>query len=297
MGLSLDVKKNTPLKYTSMASHCSSVNSLSHSNSNLKLGEIKPTLQKSKSMKLQISCTPLPISSETTDRSRNGENKWTDDTARSMPVTDEKAPLNKPQKAIPQKKEQKAKSAVSRNANQKQFNSTQKNVKSGAKEIATKTMRPMEKSKAKEIKTNVNSIEIGKIMSKACEQINQKYFTPAIGTLRKILKLNPKSSEAYCQIGYCYNELKNYPQALVSFDQSIALKDSPFTHYFKGITYFKIKEYSQSIASFDKAIILKSDDADYFFSRADSKKKLKLYEEAIEDYTYAYMLDYQLVKV
>ena len=249
-------------------------------------------------MKLQISCTPLPISSETTDRSRNNENKGADDTARSMPISEQKEPIKIMQaKPNPHKMDQKPKAAVSRNAYQKQFNSSQKNMKGGVKEAATKTMRPKEKPKSKDIKASGVSIEIGKIMSKACEQINQKSFMPAINSLRKILKLNPKSSEAYCQIGYCYNELKNYPQALASFDQSIALKDSPFTHYFKGITYFKVKDYAQSVASFDRAINLKSDDADYFFSRADSKKKLKLYEQAIEDYTYAYVLDYQLVKV
>ena len=151
--------------------------------------------------------------------------------------------------------------------------------------------------KPKKITQKSNKTEENKVMSKACELINQKSYNNAILILKKVLQINPKSSEAYCQIGYCYNELKNYTRALSSFAQSLSIKENPYSFYFKGITYFNMKLFQESIDSFNNAINLKSDDADYFFSRAECKKKYKQYEQAIEDYATAFTLDNLLVKV
>jgi tetratricopeptide (TPR) repeat protein len=67
-------------------------------------------------------------------------------------------------------------------------------------------------------------------------QLQSRMYDKAILTSQQIEKINPKDVGASLALGYAYNGLKNYNQAITSIDNAIAINNDKDYYIFRAIT-------------------------------------------------------------
>jgi tetratricopeptide (TPR) repeat protein len=110
-------------------------------------------------------------------------------------------------------------------------------------------------------------------------------------------KTPDRASQLYGFIGFCQLKLKRYDQSLKS--DSIALELNPnnaFAEANAGWVYLPTKRYEKAVEAFTKALVLSRTNnrkviAEMVAGRADAKRMLKKYLDAINDYSQAIKLD------
>src|SRR5262249_58996193 len=92
-------------------------------------------------------------------------------------------------------------------------------------------------------------------------------------------------AEALCSRGAALQGLERLDEALVSYDQAIALK-SDFADAFcnRGAALHKMKRLDEALASYDQAIALKPDYADGYRNRALARLLMGRYREGWTDH-------------
>jgi tetratricopeptide (TPR) repeat protein len=119
-------------------------------------------------------------------------------------------------------------------------------------------------------------------------------YKEAVDAFRKAVNLKPTYPEAWHQLGWCYNELDLYTEALDALKKEAknGAVDKAANWLEIGYAYKGLKEYDEAISYFDKAI---AEDAEYALphkERGYAYYKKEDYENALNDFViYASLKD------
>ena len=117
-----------------------------------------------------------------------------------------------------------------------------------------------------------------------------KDYLRAIESDKKSVSIKP-SSDAYNELGLSYLALKQYPNAVLAFQQAIQLEATdPILHYNLAKTYLEMGQYEKSGSSAREALRLKPDDAEAVNLLGVAHGRLKEYVEAITEFQRAIRL-------
>ena len=121
---------------------------------------------------------------------------------------------------------------------------------------------------------------------------NLKQYDDAIASYQKAIALDPDDTTAYYNIGITYQALKRYDDAIASYQKAIVLDpDYAMAYNNLGNTYKALKQYDDAIASYQKAIALDPDYAMAYNNLGNTYSDLKQYDDAIASYQKAIALD------
>lgn len=137
----------------------------------------------------------------------------------------------------------------------KEIDLYQKRLTLSIQEILQKSISETEKSKElKEEKEFVNEMIAAQYHRRAECYEELKNYNQAISNYTQAMKFDPKDPYSYLNRGHCYEELKNYEQAISDYTQAIKLdpKD-PDAYYYRGDCYEKLGQYEKAGQDFAKA--------------------------------------------
>ena len=118
-----------------------------------------------------------------------------------------------------------------------------------------------------------------------------KQYEDALVSYDKAIALKPDYAEAYYNRGNTLNDLKRYKEALASYDKAVALKANYIeAHNNRGTMLKNQKCHEDALVSYDKAIALRPDLAEAHYNRGNVLNELKRPEEALVSYDKAIAL-------
>jgi|GEM_PF-209395 len=110
----------------------------------------------------------------------------------------------------------------------------------------------------------------------------------AIEVYRELLLQDGSNTKALSELGNCYEESGNYPEALIAFDRAITISaDCSDAWFGKGLVYFRQKKYRASITSFRKAVGFQKANSDYWFMLGEAYARSRKLDQAIHAYSKA----------
>ena len=119
----------------------------------------------------------------------------------------------------------------------------------------------------------------------------------AIEFLKKAIDLNPEFSEAYYNLGICYEQLGDHKDAIEMFKKTIELSpDSANAYYALGYAYYQKRKYKQAIDAFENTVRLKPNNAFAFRKLGSAYVKVGKKDKAREQYQVLKQLDNQLAE-
>lgn len=119
-------------------------------------------------------------------------------------------------------------------------------------------------------------------------------FAKARECFQQVLMFNPGYKQAYYQLGMSYGYEDRYDVALTYMDKALALSDDYLTALnWKALILFELKRYEEAIQTYSKAIMLDPRNDDLYIRRASAKIELKQFDSAINDLDFALELNPQ----
>ena len=110
------------------------------------------------------------------------------------------------------------------------------------------------------IELNGRQYSIQEAAERANQSLNEGHLQTAIDIDDLVVAKDPSYVQVYNNRGGALHTLKRYEDALVSFEQAIAIRsDYALLHYNRGHVLQALKRYDDALASYDKAIILNPD--------------------------------------
>lgn len=109
---------------------------------------------------------------------------------------------------------------------------------------------------------NPNNIELlllkaDVLLAKGSSQfLEEEYALKAQKILNEVLKLDPENVKAYRLMGYSYEIQNLFEQALVNYDKSLAIKETPDAYNWKGHTYDLMGDIFKAEEFYKKAVEL-----------------------------------------
>lgn len=117
-------------------------------------------------------------------------------------------------------------------------------------------------------------------------------FNMSVGDCTKVLEINPEYFAAYDERGFCYFLLKDYGRAMDDYSKLLEIRITDEWYYFRGVSKSKLKMYPEAIKDFTEVIKLgKSERPEVIFKRGYCYLKSEKYDEAINDLLKAVKLD------
>lgn len=114
----------------------------------------------------------------------------------------------------------------------------------------------------------------------------------AARSIRRALLINPKSAEAYANLGAVLRAANRLEEAVASYDQAVALDPNFANAYFnRGNALQSLGRLVQALESYDRAIALKPDHARAFCNRGTARTLLRQLEASLADFDVAIKLD------
>ena len=102
--------------------------------------------------------------------------------------------------------------------------------------------------------------------------------------LKHAIKLDPKDSCAYDQLGRLYYDQEDYAKAIETFNEKVKIKPNAVTYHFLGnSTYFSGK-FEESLVFYEKAASLNPTYPDFYSDYARAFNRLNRHKEALEVY-------------
>jgi tetratricopeptide (TPR) repeat protein len=121
------------------------------------------------------------------------------------------------------------------------------------------------------------------IEKKAIELFNNKKFKDSLNLFGILLKDNPNSLQVNLLSSYCCIEMKLYEKALIFLDTIIkSNKKMPEVFYHKGICHGNLRQYGEAIISYEMAITLKKDYIEPYIQLGQLLKQISKLDEAIK---------------
>ena len=117
--------------------------------------------------------------------------------------------------------------------------------------------------------------EIDDLFNKSKEFRDNKDYNSAIDILNKIIDLEPANQKAYVELGHAQGNLKQYDDALNSFERALAILENSDALTGQGLVYYYMDNLEDAITSFTKALDYNHEDtqAAYYLSRCYYKKQ------------------------
>ena len=142
------------------------------------------------------------------------------------------------------------------------------------------------------IHNNIAKAGSDPVLDFAKQQIEQKFYLPAISTLNTFLVNNPKDRDALYWKAYCFYKIDNYLAAEENY--TIVLKIDP--KYGAAYTdmanmYVKQKKYNEALPYFNAAIKMNDSLTDLFNSRGMCYYYADKFEMAIKDFKRVIKMD------
>jgi tetratricopeptide (TPR) repeat protein len=120
------------------------------------------------------------------------------------------------------------------------------------------------------------------------KRLEQKTVSPKAGELedaQEKVRQNPNDAFAHHRLGFTYNSLHRYQEAIAPLKEAIRLEsDNALTHSNLGFSYNNLGRYQEAIASYKEAIRINPDDADVHYYIGETYEKLGRNNEAIAEY-------------
>ncbi|HZX11537.1 MAG TPA: tetratricopeptide repeat protein [Acidobacteriota bacterium] len=105
----------------------------------------------------------------------------------------------------------------------------------------------------------------------------------AIESAKKLIELQPKSADAYYNVGYMYVKQEQYQEAIPIFKKAIELNpDLEYAYQNLAVCYSKINQYSNSIQILNQLVDRYPNNADAWLSIAVNYLKMKQWRSAID---------------
>jgi tetratricopeptide (TPR) repeat protein len=121
--------------------------------------------------------------------------------------------------------------------------------------------------------------------------LKQKKYTESLEICQIILEKNNLNVEALVNLGDVLVGLKQYEQAIISFDKAISIKpDFAEAWSNRGNVLLELKKNEQALKSHNNAITIKPDYAEAWTFRGNALLELELYKEALESYSQSIIL-------
>lgn len=130
------------------------------------------------------------------------------------------------------------------------------------------------------------------VLDFAKEQIDQKFYQPAISTLNSFLETNKNDTGALYWKGYCYYKLKNYQAAKENY--ALVLKINPRNfpaNADMAAIHVLEKKFEEALPYFNKAIAVNDSDINLYNSRGMCYYYSDRFELAIKDFKKVLQLD------
>jgi predicted O-linked N-acetylglucosamine transferase (SPINDLY family) len=122
------------------------------------------------------------------------------------------------------------------------------------------------------------------------------YTDLAVEQLKRSLVLDEANPFAHYNLGMVYQALRNFGEAIVSYDKALALNpDFIDAHNNRGNALKDLGRYEESLLSYEKALALKPDYFLVYSNRGNVLIELDRLEEALEDFTRALSLNPRFV--
>lgn len=100
----------------------------------------------------------------------------------------------------------------------------------------------------------------------------------------ELTSVAPEDPSGYFYLGFAYDELGNYDQAVKAYDKAIELGPNDQSAYLnRGNSYGELGEHERAIEDYDKAIEIKSDFALAYLNRAETWLEIEAYKQAYDD--------------
>lgn len=102
------------------------------------------------------------------------------------------------------------------------------------------------------------------------------------------VKSEPEDAGAWYSIGYAYNELNRYDDALVAIRQSLRTNsENDDTWHSLGFAYFRLERYDDAVEAYRQAVRINPDDFQIWADLGRTYTKLKRYDDAVNAYAQA----------
>lgn len=111
-------------------------------------------------------------------------------------------------------------------------------------------------------------------------------YKEAVAAFKKTVALQPSYNEAWHQLGWCYNELEQYNDAINALkkEELNNPKDKASTYFEMGYAYEGLKKYDEAIPRFSNAINLDDEYGLAYKERGNCYFKKKEYQKALDDF-------------
>lgn len=134
------------------------------------------------------------------------------------------------------------------------------------------------------------------IYNLGCSYLNSRprNFAKARECFQRVLTINPAYKQAYYQLGMSYGYEDRYDVALTYMDKAIALSEDYLTaRNWKALVLFEMKRYEEAIQAYSAAIMLDPRNDELYVRRAAAKVDSKQFDAAVNDLNFALELNPQ----
>jgi tetratricopeptide (TPR) repeat protein len=136
------------------------------------------------------------------------------------------------------------------------------------------------------------AVALGAACVLAVEEHRRGNFSGAVELYTLIVNRVPDYAEGHNNRGVVLQALKQYAEALASYDRAIALKPGyANAHFNRGTVLKKLGRREDALASYDRALALKPDHAEAHNNRGVALQEMKRYAEALASYDRAVALN------
>lgn len=130
------------------------------------------------------------------------------------------------------------------------------------------------------------------LYNNAVKSYEEKAYTEAINFLQLSIAENQTFSDAYFLLAVIYSENNNKQQAIKTLNDYILQSEYKDTAYYLiAKIYYEDKQYEDAIMNLTKVIEIQPNFAHAFNDRGSAKRMLEKYDEAIDDYSMAIVID------
>jgi tetratricopeptide (TPR) repeat protein len=132
---------------------------------------------------------------------------------------------------------------------------------------------------------------IGAYIERGTARLDQGDLQGAFNDFNLAIQKDPDNQKSYNRRGLAWLNIKEYKKAIADFSKAIQLSPSyAWAYNNRGLAYYYSGQFKLSMEEFDKALAIRPLPA-AFLNRANSKRKLKQFDQAIEDYQNALRLN------
>ena len=105
----------------------------------------------------------------------------------------------------------------------------------------------------------------------------------SVDLIARAIKINPKFSACYINLGIGLKELKHFEEALASYSKAIALnRSNPEAFNNRGNVFKELNRLDEALADYDEAVAIKPNYAEAFNNRGTVLKDMRRFEEALQ---------------